>query len=241
MNRYATVAILALATFALAANSAPTQDNGSKSDAEETAAVRAKGLDAYVDFCIQSRDYVYGDLKKKTDEAASEGFHFLAETADEIGKHALSAQQEAASRIANQLANPKAEVEGEDEIAAAQRQIASQSAPGGLLTGIRATLAAGSAAIINIVGEKVEQFKKFTTKEQFTVLAAAGCDKIAGYEDTLKEQFEEYKKANDLDMEVKMSSVPCATSTMIIQAEGVCGFIKSTYEPLVKIFTAGSA
>lgn len=256
MNRYATFAVLALAALALAVSSAPahneafsdeaeTQSMLSTTDDEETAEVHARDLGVFADFCIQSRDFVFADVKARAGSVSSQGFSSFFAMTEDIAREALNVQQDATGRLAGQLAHPGNEVDGEGTIADAQREISGQQQPLALLTAVRGTLSATATAVVNVFSQKVESMKSFTNLDQVVHFAQNGCEIVNSYEEQLRSQFEEYKQSSltgDLQKQyasTPMDKVPCVTATRIVRGNGVCGFVKVAFQPVKKMLGYG--
>lgn len=252
MNRFATFAVLALAAFAVSTNAAPsvdqsldneetTQWNLQVSDDVELQGVREAGLEIFNDFCTSTRDYILDDIKTKTGQMSSQGFRSFFSMAEEVANHALSANQDATSKLGAQLANPSGAVDGDDDIAQAQRQIAGESQPLALLTAVRGAMGATMSAVATVVEQKINAAKSLLNIAHWIKLAESGCDQAALYEEELKERFQAFQDSvrNSQNGEkyasLTMEAIPCVTSSRIVRANGICGFVKVSVEPTKKM------
>jgi len=219
-----------------------TQFSLTTADDEETEVVSAKGLGIFSDYCISTRDYILTDMRKKGAVMSSQGFSSFFQMAEDVASHALSVNEDATSRLSKQLADPSAEVDGDDSVAEAQREISEQSQAMSLLTALKATLSTTMSAVQTVVEKKAKDIQSLVSFTNWIKLAESGCAQAELYEKELVSLFEKFKDEHLTNEELKsrfgglnMDAIPCVTSSRIVRVNGICGFVHVSVEPLKKI------
>lgn len=249
MNKFATFAVLALAAFALAQSAhvqqtlddeTETQAALTTTDEEETAEVKARGMEVFAPFCTESRDFVYADVKAKTGSGASKSFSWFFSMTENVAKDVLHTNEDATKRLSKQLAQPDAPVDGDDQVAATQRAMNSQSQVMAFANAFATVFRVNADAIVNAVSQKFAAAQEFMDLNHVIEFSRQACQQVEEYEQEMRQQFDEYKAAMPASAQEKygsarFDSVPCVTTRRISRINGVCRFVNVSFEPIKKV------
>lgn len=249
MNKFI---ILCLATLAACAAAGPidvetdSQSFLNPTDSEETASL-ADNKRVFADFCVSSRDYIYSDVKSKTNGFAGFMFRLVFNSVGSVGESAISAQRLAVDRLANQIENPNAEIAAatntvEEMVAEGQKKIQEeQTQPKTMIQAFLTTVSTTGSVVQQGLVKGFEVVKNNLGTAKAISLLEDACNKIAAYEEELRSQFDAFKSeavTKDASLaSVTFESVPCVTSVRVIRADGACKFAKAAQAPVSKILT----
>lgn len=250
MNKFAVVILMAFVAVAACSSLGDELDVESQLALNPSAEDETAGLEGpyqiFADFCINSRDYIIGDIKKNTNGLASNFFGVFFSTATNLGLEAVNVQRDAAEKLGEQIRNPDAAIgdyNHDDEIASiiaeGQKSIQDeQSQPRTLFQGFISTLAATKNAITsNVVGQLNNLKDKWGVATVISSLKTF-CDRADQYDTQLQSQFEQYVAAlSDPAMKsAKLENVNCLTARRVIRVDGLCKLANAAKNPLLKAF-----
>jgi hypothetical protein len=251
MNRFVAYTVLAVAALALAANSDPTVESDDNrevvsqfslvtNDEDETTELRKNNLGVFADFCKSSRDHVLTDLKHKSNNQASQTFTDFFSIVKDIAKKSLEAQDAASERLAVQLANPSAEVNGDDEVAEYQRKVAQSKQPAGLYQAVVGVASSVSQTFVHYAKEKINEMKANAFNGGlYKEAAKTACDYARQYEEDMAKQFAEYKKENLEGQrayeQITFEEVPCTTAGRIRKLNLFCQLFEQSGNTLFRL------
>lgn len=213
------------------------------SDQEEVRDLQPSNA-AFKGFCLQTRDFVVGDVRHSANTLASSVFNLIFKAADEINVDTKRTTQRAVDILGNQLQHPTTPVSGDatnevDQIIVdGQRKLQQQNS---IFSAISTAFQATGAALVQSSLSKLNMLKDaygvFSTVDAFT----EGCNKIAQYEQEIARRFEEAKAqaaaTNPSLANVQLNDVWCITSKRVGRFDGLCKFAKVARGPLMNILT----
>lgn len=213
------------------------------SDNEEVSFLTGKEQ-IFSDFCLATRDYVLGDLKKTSNEMAANGFALFFKSAETMGLEAIDTQRKASETFTEQIRNPEKPVEGSDNqiIQEGQERIQqTRSIPRGVVEAIGSTLAATGSSLAQNVLNKLNQLKSVFGLMQIVGALSEACNKVSEYEEEIRRQFADTKEqvvSRDSSLgSFQVENVNCLTSKRILRVEGLCKFARIAQGPLLKMLT----
>lgn len=213
------------------------------SDEEEVRDLQPSNA-AFQGFCLETRDFVIGDVRHSANTLASSVFNLIFKAADEINVDAKRAQQRAVDILGNQLQHPETPVSGDATneadriIAEGQKKLQQKNS---IFSAISTAFQATGAALVKSSLDKLNMLKDaygvFSTVDAFT----EGCSKIAHYEQEIARRFQEAKAqaatTNPSLANVQLNDVWCITSKRVTRFDGLCKFAKVARGPLMNILT----
>lgn len=213
---------------------------------EETAGLVGDAT-MFADFCIKSRDYVIGDIKKQTNQLAATVFSMFFQNAAQIGQNALNVEMDATEKLGNQIRDPSAAIatpaEGDAAgamIAEAQQKIQNeQTQPKTFFQAVVSTVGATGNAVASGVVNRLNGLSKTFGFDKVTGALSGVCNQIAHYEEQNKAAYQEFVKAiaaKDANLgATPFESVACLTTRRISRLDGICKFSAVAQGPVSKI------
>lgn len=246
MNKVSVFAVLAFAAVCAAreAFESETQTILVPENSEETAEL-AGTTRLFADFCINSRDFVIGDIKRSTNGAAAKVYALVFDSAEAVGLQALDALHSARVRFLKQIAEPNAPIEAatnaiERMIVEAQMRIqADQDIPKNLYNAFVTSVLATGTAVGQKIADGFEQVMKRQGLFNIVAMLENTCDHIGGYEKQLHERFNETKAELVVQESrlaaVSFESLPCITSRRVVRMDSICKLARSTPKQLANL------
>lgn len=119
-------------------------------------------LQAYEDFCISSRDWLWSQVKEESNKAAANVFRAVFSSMEALGEGTMEQEKQAANRLSRQLAEPDSPIEeaegAADEIAVAGlKKIQEQNVAASLVTAFKSVFKTASEAVGHFLDEKMKQ------------------------------------------------------------------------------------
>lgn len=216
------------------------------SNEEETAGLVGDAT-MFADFCIRSRDYVIGDIKKQSNQLAATVFSMFFQNAAQIGQNALNVERDATDKLGNQIRDPSATIAApaDGDVSAAmiaegqQRIQEEQTQPRTFFQAVIATVGATGNAVASGVVSSLQGLSKTFGFDKVTGALTGVCNQIAHYEEQNKAAFEEFAKAiaaKDANLgATPFENVACLTTRRISRLDGICKFSAVAQGPVSKI------
>jgi len=196
---------------------------------------------SYGEFCLESRDYVFGDIRTTTNSISSRIFNLVFRTAGQIGGDAVKTIEAASGSIAHQMVDPSAPIEptsdeAEEIVNEARQAIANgQSQPAAFLSGFRAVIGAVSSNLVRRFNSGVESIQTSMNPRLISDALSEACAKVAGYEQELDGKFQEFKKGVAAADDVTFQNVQCVTVRRVSRIAGLCSFAQLARPSVEKV------
>lgn len=254
MNKFILLALVAASAVIVAASPIDLDSEFSEmaavlSDEDEAANLAGTNLEGFRDFCIQTRDNFFSDMRQRRDTFASGVFASIFKSITGITESGLEANKRATDRLSAQLMNPDSPIAeiSQDKIdqVIADGQKAIQTAasqPQGFFAALKAGVNSFAIAGYGEFRAILDDLKQNLGPQAIIAHLITACELMVTYEQQNKEIFEQTKAGLVAENPEQYKSVTfaqvapkCVTSGRLSMADGFCRFVRATKGSLARM------
>lgn len=251
MNKYAIFAVLALTCLSCRAQTDDIDEDEEyaqaairTSDDDETSLLGINNQ-VFEQFCIDSRDNFFANVKANSNKLSSRLFSTLFEQASEVATRATNVAKMGSEKLSRQLANPDTKIEdaqneADQVIADGQAKIQEVRQPKAIFEAFKSAIRATAGEFRNLASKKLRNLVELLSVDNAYSSMENICSFIHEEKKNIETQFDSAKdglvREDPSFKSVTVKQVPCITSRRVLNLSDMCNLFQAAKGPIQSIW-----